>query len=138
MPEGDPAPAVIRPARPALAGGAGLVLTISLTVLWHSLGLAADQSAAGQVLSRYLTSCVSWGFGVAYLAGSVVLGWWFARKAPVALGMMAPLALALAVELTIDRTSHILFPLEIVLFWGPAFMLAYFGAAIGTAVRTVR
>jgi len=124
--------------RPVIAAGTGFGITISLAVLWHLLGLASDQSEAGYALSRYLTASISWGSGAVYFAAAMALGWFSAPKVPVALGMMSPLALAMAIELVSDPTSHNLFPLEIILFWGPAFLLAYLGAAIGTAIRTVR
>lgn len=74
----------------------------------------------------------------AYLAAAVAPGWCSARKVPVALGMMLALAVTLVIELVSDPTSHNLFPLESILLWEPALLLAWLGATIGTAIRTAR
>lgn len=52
--------------------------------------------------------------------------------------MMSPLPLALIVEVLQDPTSHNLLPFEVVMLWAPAFLVAFFGATLGTHLRVAR
>ena len=52
--------------------------------------------------------------------------------------MIVPFALALAVELNRDPTSHNLFPFEIVMMWAPAFGVAWLGTYLGKRIVTRR
>lgn len=52
--------------------------------------------------------------------------------------MIVPLAVALVVEISLDPTSHNLFPFEIVLVWAPAFLLSWGAGAIALTLAPRR
>ena len=117
---------------------AGMAGMLALVTLWHRTGLAAPPTKASYPYTDYLMNCRSWSFTAAYFALSIVLGLLLRRSWPVALGMIGPFTLALAVELQRDPTSHNLFPFEIVLNWAPVFGVAWLGAYLGKTLVTRR
>jgi hypothetical protein len=50
-------------------------------------------------------------------------------------GVMLPLPIAAVIEVIVDPTNHNLIPFEIILYWLPAFALAWAGAFFGSAMR---
>lgn len=56
-------------------------------------------------------------------------GWWL-----VVLGMMLPLPIAVGIEISLDPTSHNLIPLEVAMYWFPAFGLALLGGYLGKLI----
>ena len=115
---------------------AGLASSVSLAALWHLFGFVSPPTqGAGYQFTEYFTSCIGWSFAVPYALVSLTLGWISQSKWPVALGMILPLPIAFAIEIELDPTSHNLIPFEIILFWFPAFVVAYGGAYCGQLIR---
>lgn len=115
---------------------AGFAAAVSLVGLWHLFGLAwPPPPQGGYPLTTPLLRCVSWGFAGVYAAAALGLGWLSGRGWPVALGMVAPLPLAFLIEVLRDPTSHNLWPFEAVMYWLPAFALAFVAAWIGRLAR---
>lgn len=131
--------AVPRP-HPALGVALGLVAIVALATLCHLLGYAAPQTEAGYPFTSYFTGCIGWAFVAAYALAAGALGWASRNAWPVAAGMVLPLPLALVTEMVLDPTSHNLLPFEIVLYWLPAFAVAFLSARLGEGLRdrTVR
>ena len=115
---------------------AGMAAMLALATLWHQTGLAAPPTKASYPYTDYLMNCRSWPFTAAQFALSVVLGVLLRRTWPIALGMICPFAIALEVELHLDRTSHNLFPFEILLNWTPVFVVSWLGAFLGKSFIT--
>ena len=61
----------------------------------------------------------------------------YVLRTPVftSLGMISLLPLAMAIEVAKDPTNHKLFPFEIVLYWIPAFLVAFIPALVGMKFR---
>jgi len=116
-----------------LAGLAGVVV---LAALWHLLGGAAPPRQENYEYSGYFLGCLSWPFAAAYFALSIALGWGVRRGWPVALGMVLPLPIAMGIEMASNPTSHNLMPFEVLLYWLPAFGLAFLGAHLGERLAT--
>jgi len=116
---------------------AGLAGSVSLAVLWHLFGFDSPPSQAGDEyqFTEYFTSSIGWPFLACYILVSLFLGWTTQCSRPVAIGMILPLPIALVVELSRDPTSHNLFPFEIIIFWVPAFIVAFSGAYFGQLIR---
>lgn len=127
-------PAAPRP-HPALGVALGLVAIVALATFCHLLGYAAPQAEAGYPLTSFFTGCIGWPFVAAYALAAGALGWATRSVRPVAAGMVLPLPLALVVEVVLDPTSHNLFPFEVVLYWLPAFAVAFLGARLGDGLR---
>jgi hypothetical protein len=113
------------------AFAAGLASAMALTLACHALGLASPPRQHGYPLSQYLSGCVGIGFALVYALAAALFGFAGMRRVPIALGMMAPLPIALGIEVIRDPTSHNLLPFEIVLYWLPAFGVAFAGATVG-------
>ena len=140
---------------------AGFAAIVSLATLWHLVGFVnppiheGHRSAhtPGYEFTEYFTHCISGSFVAAYAVVSLALGWKFQsggpaalwsvetpaaasiETIPVALGMVLPLPIALLIEVIRDPTSHNLFPFEVLLYWLPAFLVAWGGAACGWLIR---
>ncbi len=136
---------------------AGFAASVSLATLWHLVGFVnptihegyRSAHTPGYEFSQYFTHCISWSFAAAYALVSLALGWKFQsgwraahwsdvvsiETIPVALGMVLPLPIALLIEGIRDPTSHNLFPIEVLVFWLPAFLVAWGGAACGWLIR---
>lgn len=117
---------------------AGILTSIFLVALCHAVHLASTPREHGYVLSQYLSTCASVFFVLVFALAGALLGFLDFRRTPVALGMMSPLPLALIVEMLQDPTSHNLLPFEVVMLWAPAFLVAFFGATLGTRLRVAR
>jgi hypothetical protein len=115
--------------------GAGLISTVGLMVLLRVVGLMPPPEQDSYFLSRHASDNVGGLLLLLYFLASGVLGIVLKRPVEIAIGMMAPLPLAFLVEVLLDSTSHNLFPFEILLYWLPAFGLAFMGSLIGSRVR---
>ena len=129
------APAAVRIAVGFLAGLAG---ALALVTVWHRAGWVTKPVSASYPYTEYITQCAGAAFAGAFFILNVVLGLLLRRAWPIALGMISPLAFALAAELHRDPTSHNLFPFEIVMMWVPAFGVAWLGAWLGKRIVTGR
>jgi hypothetical protein len=119
----------------AVAFASGFVSVVLLAWFWHLTGLAGPTTESGYPVSGYFLACVSFGFATAFLFAAFGLGWSLKHAFGTALGMLAPLPLGTIYEIGMDATSHNLIPFEIVLYWLPAFALAFGGATIGARMR---
>lgn len=120
---------------PAVVTLTGLGGTILLATIWHLLGLASDPTEEGYALTSFFLTCISWPFVAVYALAALGFGWIAQQARFVALGMILPLPMALLVEVALDPTSHNLFPFEILLYWLPAFVVAWLGASGGRRLR---
>ena len=118
--------------------GAGLISTVGLVVLLRVMGLILPPEQDSYFLSRHASDNVGVLVLLSYFLASGVLGVILKRPVDIAIGMMAPLPLAFLVEVGLDSTSHNLFPFEALLYWLPAFGLAFLGRLIGSRVRQLR
>jgi len=120
---------------PAVITLIGLGCIIILAGFWHVVGFADEPSQEGYFLTSFFLRCVSWPFMAVYALLGVGMGLITAGERFVALGMMLPLPMSLLVEVVLDSTSHNLLPFEIILYWLPAFGVAWLGAYGGRRLR---
>jgi len=121
--------------RAALAVTAGWASVMALAAIYHGLHLASRPTEVGYPFTSYLSTCFGFGSLAIYFVLSALLGYALRQRWSIALGMMLPWPLACAVEIHRDPTSHNLFPIEAVLTWLPAFLLAFLGASLGKKTR---
>jgi hypothetical protein len=107
---------------------------VILAAACHQLGLAGDVPAS-YPYSGYLLACFGWQAALAYFFMAMAIGGVSRTPLPVAIGMLLPMPLATLIEVFIDRTGHNLLPLEIILYWAPAFALALLAAYLGRQIR---
>ena len=120
----------------ALVVLASLACSIALASLWHLFGFASPPTQSGYPFSQYLTGCISWPFVGVFALVSITLGWFSRSLWPVSLGMILPLPIASAIEVIQDPTSHNLIPFEVLLYWLPAFVIAFCGAYCGRQLQS--
>lgn len=118
--------------------GVGLISTIGVLTLLHLVGHFSRPEHDSYFLSRLFTDNVGVLLVLSYFLASSVLGLFLKRPVDIALGMMAPLPLAVLIEVLLDSTSHNLLPFEALLYWLPAFGLAFLGSLVGARIRQVR
>ncbi len=122
-----------------LAGTPVLVLTatviyVVLALLTRLIVNTRRPDDASYWLTHTLMPSVWW-VGIVFTCIAATLGWLTLRRWPIALGLILPLPVALAIEIAKDPTSHNLFPFEILFGWGPAYLLAFVAAYAGARVR---
>lgn len=110
------------------------VLYVSVTAGWQLLNLAPEPVAAGYRYTQTLSQPLSW-IVILIAAIGVGVGWLTGRKWAVGLGIVLPFAVAMALEISEDPTSHNLMPFEMLITWLPAFLIAATGAALGRRLR---
>jgi hypothetical protein len=101
----------------------------------HHLHLAGEVPAS-YPLSGYLLATVGWETAVAYAIVAVAIGAISLAPVFVAAGMLLPLPVATAIEIARDATGHNLLPVEIILYWIPAFVVALLAAYLGRQLAT--
>ena len=116
----------------------GLVSSVGVITLLRVGGHIAPPVKDSYFLSRLVTDNIGVLLLLSYFSTSGVLGLLLKRPVDIALGMMAPLPLAFLVEVLLDATSHNLFPFEALLYWLPAFGLAFLGGLLGMRLRRIR
>ena len=113
----------------------GLAGSVALAVVWHYFGLDPPPDQESYLYTQYFTGNIGWAYVGLYALVSLVLGWLTRLIWPVALGMILPLPFGVLIEVLQDPTSHNLIPFEIILYWLPAFAIAYGGAYCGQLIR---
>lgn len=106
---------------------------MALAMVSHLVGIAFGFSEPGYPYTGAITAYYVPVFVIGGPAAAVYVARLSRRSWPFALGMIVPLAVALVVEISLDSTSHNLFPFEIVFVWGPAFLLSWGAGAVALA-----
>jgi hypothetical protein len=114
---------------------ASLACSIVLAALWHLLGFALLPTQSGYPFTQYFTCCIDWPFVIAFALVSIALGWISRSLWPVVCGMVLPLPIAFGIEVIQDPTSHNLIPFEIIIYWIPAFVVAFCGTYCGRLLQ---
>jgi peptidoglycan/LPS O-acetylase OafA/YrhL len=118
----------------AISFVAGIVLCVALAMACHVLGIGLGFSEQAYPYTGAITSHYVPVFMLGGPAAAVYAARHSRRSWPFALGLIVPLAVALAIEVSLDPTSHNLFPFEVVLVWLPAFLLSLGTGAIALMV----
>lgn len=106
-----------------------------LAILWRLIVPTHHPDDASYFYTHTLMPSLLWVI-IVFIAVGGGIGWLTNRKWPVAFGLLLPLFLALAFEISRDPTSHNLFPFEILFGWLPAFLIAAAAAHVGGRMRS--
>jgi hypothetical protein len=111
-----------------------VVAYVAIAMLVHALGLTPFAYQDNQY--RYTQTLVPEGPGFLMIpAIAAFFGWLTRRPWSVALAMILPLPFAMAREMSLNSTSHNLFPFEII-GWAIPFGIAFVAAWLGRWIRT--
>ncbi|GEM_PF-1849810 len=114
----------------------GFCTTVLLVAVFHLLHLTKEIRMDGYPLTRLIEQCISPSFILCYFFAGILLARFRFKTIVTAFGMMLPIPLGAIIEGLLDKTSHNLLGLEVVLRWVPAFLLSL--AAIWIGKRLVR
>jgi hypothetical protein len=113
----------------------GLTASVVLIAFFQAMGWISAPTQRSYVLTQTIARCVGPAFIAALLLLAALQGFLVRSALGVAAGMILPLPIAAGVEIYQDPTSHNLIPFEIVLYWGPTFLLAFGAALLGRKLR---
>lgn len=114
---------------------AGFGAPILLAAAWNAFIENTATMPSSYPLTEFFTNGIDVIFVLLFILVAAVLGWFLKSTRDIATGMMLPLPISAVIEILIDSTSHNLIPFEIVLYWLPAFGLAWAGAFLGSIAK---